>query len=212
MQPEHTFIVPPLGPLGAGKRGSVCVGVFLHNVTRADSVHVLSMPRADFHPRAETLDVCCWFVYQIWTRHTWNPGIAHKIMGGSLNLPLALKLFLKSFYTWMKVRSWSKFHTWKSALRMLSADHLNIDGPRFPVKIVRKFRSALGGEVACRCVCVCVCVCLSVCVCVCVYNIGLQKRKGKNFGKSQEFLFYHSCTHHVIEHFGFVMNFFWNEK
>ncbi len=30
---------------------------------------------------------------------------------------------------------------------MLRADHLNIDGPPFPVKRVRKFRSALDGEV-----------------------------------------------------------------
>ncbi len=37
---------------------------------------------------------------------------------------------------------------------MLSADHLNIDGPPFPVKCVRKVRSALGGEVAYRGVCV----------------------------------------------------------
>ncbi len=57
----------------------------------------------------------------------------------------------------MKVRSWSKPHTFKAALRMLSADHLNIDGPPFPLKCVRKFRSALGGEVTYRCVYVCVC-------------------------------------------------------
>ncbi len=55
----------------------------------------------------------------------------------------------------MKVRSWSKRHTFQSALHMLSADHLNIDGPPFSVKCVRKFRSALGGEVG-KCVCVCV--------------------------------------------------------
>ncbi len=36
---------------------------------------------------------------------------------------------------------------------MLSTDHWNIDGPPFPVKCGRKFRFALGGEVAYRCVC-----------------------------------------------------------
>ncbi len=36
------------------------------------------------------------------------------------------------------------------ALCMLSADHLNIDGPPFPVKCVRKMRSTLGGEVTRR--------------------------------------------------------------
>ncbi len=54
----------------------------------------------------------------------------------------------------MKVRSWSKPYTSQSTLHMLSADHLNIDGPPFPVKCVRKFKSALGEEVAYRCVCV----------------------------------------------------------
>ncbi len=38
----------------------------------------------------------------------------------------------------------------QSALRMLRADHLNIDGPPFPAKFIRKFRSALGGEVTYR--------------------------------------------------------------
>ncbi len=55
----------------------------------------------------------------------------------------------------MKVRSWSKPHTFQSALRMLSADHLNIDGPLFPVKCVRKFGSALGGEVTSPCISMC---------------------------------------------------------
>ncbi len=53
----------------------------------------------------------------------------------------------------MKVSSRLKSHTLQSALDMLSVDHLNIDGPPFPVKCVRKFRSALGGEVTYRCVC-----------------------------------------------------------
>ncbi len=39
----------------------------------------------------------------------------------------------------MKVRSWLKSHTFQSALRTLSVDRLNIDGPPFPVKCVRKF-------------------------------------------------------------------------
>ncbi len=56
----------------------------------------------------------------------------------------------------MKVRPWSRPHTFQSALHMLSAGHLNIDCPPFPVKCVRKFGSALGGEVVYRCVCVCV--------------------------------------------------------
>ncbi len=71
-----------------------------------------------------------------------NPGINHKIMGVAWVCPLALKLFFISYYTWMKARSWSKPHTFQSALRMLSADHLNIDGRPFPVKCVRKFWSA----------------------------------------------------------------------
>ncbi len=62
----------------------------------------------------------------------------------------------------MKVRSWSKPHTFQSAPRMLSVDHLNIDGLLFPVKCVRKLRSALCGEVVHRSVCVCVCVCVCV--------------------------------------------------
>ncbi len=56
----------------------------------------------------------------------------------------------------MKVRSWLKSHIFQSTLHMLSVDHLNIDGPPFPVKCVRKFGSALGGEVTSRCVCACV--------------------------------------------------------
>ncbi len=40
---------------------------------------------------------------------------------------------------------------------MLSVDYLNIYGPPFPVMCVRKFRSALGGEVT-HSVCMCVCV------------------------------------------------------
>ncbi len=47
----------------------------------------------------------------------------------------------------MKVRPWSKPHTFQSALCMLSVDPVNIDGPPFLVKCVRKFRSTLGREV-----------------------------------------------------------------
>ncbi len=49
---------------------------------------------------------------------------------------------------------------------MLSVDRSNIDGPPLAVKYVRKFGSALGGEVvrarARAFVCVCVCVCVGV--------------------------------------------------
>ncbi len=41
---------------------------------------------------------------------------------------------------------------------MLSVDQSNIDGPPLAVKCVRKFGSALGGEVVRARVCVCVCV------------------------------------------------------
>ncbi len=44
---------------------------------------------------------------------------------------------------------------------MLSVDHLNTDGPPLAVKCVRKFGSALGGEVTSVCVIVCI---LSVCI------------------------------------------------
>ncbi len=74
------------------------------------------------------------------------------------NLALALKLFLESFYTWLKVRCWLKLYTFQPALRMLIVDHLNIDGPPFPVECVRKFGSALGGEVTYRYVCLSVCL------------------------------------------------------
>ncbi len=60
----------------------------------------------------------------------------------------------------MKVHSWSKPHTFRSTLHMLSADHFNIDGLPFPVKCVRKFRSALGGEVAYKCAYACACMCV----------------------------------------------------
>ncbi len=55
----------------------------------------------------------------------------------------------------MKVCSWSKSRTFQSILHMLRIDHLNIDSPPFPVKSVRQFGSALGGEVVVVCVCVC---------------------------------------------------------
>ncbi len=66
----------------------------------------------------------------------------------------------------MKVCSWSKPHTFQSALRMLSVDHLNIDGTSFPVKCEGKFRSALGGEVTHRCMCMCTrCAKSRLCAC-----------------------------------------------
>ncbi len=110
------------------------------------------MPRVNCQPRVDALDVCCWFWLQIRTRHPWKPRNWPKNYRSSLRPLLALKLFLESFYIWMRVRSWSKPHTFQSALHMLSVDHLNIDGPLFVVKCVTKFGSALGGEVTSRCV------------------------------------------------------------
>ncbi len=104
-------------------------------------------------PRADTLDVCCWFWLQFRTRHPWKPRNWHQNYGGILSPLLALKIFLESFYTGMKVRSWLKSHTFQSALHMLNVDHLNIDGPPFPVKCVRKFGSTLGGAVTYKVVC-----------------------------------------------------------
>ncbi len=89
--------------------------------------------------------------------YPWKPRNWPQNYGGSLSLLLALKLFLELFYTGMKVCSWLKLHTFQSALHMLSVDHLNINGSPFPVKCVRKFGSALDGEVTFRCVCVCAC-------------------------------------------------------
>ncbi len=86
----------------------------------------------------------------------------------------------------MKVRSWLKSHTFQSALHMLNVDHLNIDGPPFPVKCVRKFRSALGEEVTSRYACVC------SRVRACAYVLVYRSKKER----SQEFLFYHSCRRH----------------
>ncbi len=104
-----------------------------------------------------------------------NPGIDHKITGVAW-VSLTLKSFLESFYAWLKVHSWSKPHTFRSTLHMWSVDHLNIDGPLFPVKCVRKFRSALGGEVTHRSACVCA--------------RSLQKRnKRKNVWKVGNFYF-----------------------
>ncbi len=57
----------------------------------------------------------------------------------------------------MKVRSWLKSHTFQDALRMVSVDHLNIDGTPFPVKCIRKFGSTLGREVTYRGVCISIC-------------------------------------------------------
>ncbi len=66
-------------------------------------------------------------------------------------------------------RSWLKSHTFYEALHMLSVDHSNIDGLPLALKCVRKFESALGGEVmflclsAYACACVCMCVCARAC-------------------------------------------------
>ncbi len=47
----------------------VCVCTRAQNVPRADSVHVLSTPRMDFQPRADTLDIYSGLWHQIRTRH-----------------------------------------------------------------------------------------------------------------------------------------------
>ncbi len=122
----------------------------LHSMPRADVVHILYMPRADFRPRADTLDVCYWFWLQFRTQHPWKHWYLPQNYGGSPNPLLALKLFLESFYTWMKVRSCSKPHTFQSVLHMLNNNHLNLDGPPSAVKCVRKFGSPLGEEVTSR--------------------------------------------------------------
>ncbi len=66
---------------------------------------------------------------------------------------------------------------------MLSVDHLNIDGPPFPVKYVRKFGSTLGREVTCRMGCVCVCVLTQFassghCACSTHAKCGLSTKSG----------------------------------
>ncbi len=81
-----------------------------------------------------------------------KPRIDHKIMGypeSALDIEIISRIIL----TMNESSPWSKPHTFQSALRMLCSDHLNIDGPPFPVKCVRKFRSAFSGEVTYRCVC-----------------------------------------------------------
>ncbi len=45
------------------------LGVCVHNVRRADLVHILYMPRADFQSRADTLNVHRWFWLQFQTCH-----------------------------------------------------------------------------------------------------------------------------------------------
>ncbi len=49
---------------------SICVCVYLHGMPRADIVHVVYMPRADFRQRADAFYVRCWFWLQFGTRHT----------------------------------------------------------------------------------------------------------------------------------------------
>ncbi len=98
------------------------------------------MSRAGVQPRVETLDVHCWFWLQFQTRHPWKPRNWPQNYGDNLSLLLAMKIFLESFYFWMKVRSWLKSRTFESALHMLSVNYLNIDGPIFPVKCVKKIQ------------------------------------------------------------------------
>ncbi len=64
---------------------------------RVDLVHVFYMQRADLGPRADALDVRCWFQLQFQTYHPWKPQNRPQSYGGSLCLFLALKLLLESF-------------------------------------------------------------------------------------------------------------------
>ncbi len=144
----------------------------------AFSVHVKSiLPTESGHTRCQLL-----VLISVLNSSSLKTQELPPKLWSSLSLLLALKLFLESLYSRMKVRSWSKPHTFQSTFHTLSIDHLNIDGPPFPVKRVRKFGSTLGGEV------------MSTHV-VCTFT--MEKRK--KFGKSQEFLFYHSCRHNFWE-------------
>ncbi len=148
---------PPLAVKCVRKFGSALRGEVTH--ARARVCVCVHIPRADFWPRADTFDVHCWVWLQSRIRPLWKPRNwpqNYRGYRGGVNLFLALKLFLKSFYALMKVRSWIKYRTFQSALHMLIVDHINIDGPPFPVKCVRKFGSVLGGEVTYRSVHACV--------------------------------------------------------
>ncbi len=91
-------------------------------------MHVFFVPRADFRARADIL-------------------VLVSVLDSSYlkTQELTIKLWKIAL-----VHPWSKPRTFQSSHHMLRADHLNIDGPTFPVKCVRKFRSALGGEVTHR--------------------------------------------------------------
>ncbi len=127
------------------------------------AVSVLYMSRADFWPRADFCPRATSDQERTHSMSTVSFGFNFGLVilenpGIDLSLHITLKLFLESFYTWMKVCSWSKSHTFQSAFHMLNVEHLNTDGPLFPVKCVGKFRSTLGGEVTYKCVCVVYCL------------------------------------------------------
>ncbi len=93
---------------------------YLHGMPRTDSVHVLCMPRVNFRPRADTLDVRYWFWLQIRTRHPWKPrnwpknyGVSWTILYMNEN-PLLVKI------AYIPVRTsrskWWPFKYWWSAL------------------------------------------------------------------------------------------------
>ncbi len=145
-------------------------GLCMYYPCQERTLHVLSMPRADSACTIRAKSGLC--MYYPCQERTYlmsaigfgisfgliileNRGIDHKSRGVAWVHPWYWNYFLNLFYTWMKVRSWSKPHTFQFAFHPLNADHLNIDDPPFPVKCVWKFRSALGREVVCVCVCVC---------------------------------------------------------
>ncbi len=65
---------------------------------------------------------------------------------------------------------------------MLNVDHSDIDGPPLTVKYVRKFGSALDGEVTSLSVCVCVCVCVCVRACARARTIYIGLVNSRKFG------------------------------
>ncbi len=97
-----------------------------------------------------------------------NPEILPKIMG------VVSIRFWHWNYFWnhlfvTKVCSFSKPHTFQSTLHTQSVDHLNIDGPSFPLMFVRKFGFTLGGEVTKRGACVRSFMRNRVCMHLCLY-------------------------------------------
>ncbi len=81
------------------------------------------MPRVDFRPRVDTHAMSA--VDFGYSPSLKTQELAPKLWG-SLSPPLALKLFLESFYTWMKVRSMLNSHSLQSALHTLSVDHIKL--------------------------------------------------------------------------------------